>query len=162
VRIGLHVGETLVGNVGTPDRFDYTVVGDPVNLANRLESLNKLYGTCILASDEVRQEAGPGFEWRVLDRVAVVGRESVTLVCELLGEAGMVSPAILEARDVYERALELYVAGKFGAAANAFWAASRLWPADPAAVEMAGRAEHLAAEPVPVGWDGVFAQTSKL
>jgi adenylate cyclase len=162
VRIGLHVGETLVGNVGTPERFDYTVVGDPVNLANRLESLKKLDGTSILASDDVRQEAGSGFEWRVQDRVAVVGRESATLVCELLGEAGSVPSSILAARDVYERALELYVAGKFGAATSGFWEASRLWPADPAAVEMAGRAELLAAEPAPPGWSGVFAQTSKL
>jgi hypothetical protein len=110
----------------------------------------------------VRQEAGPGFEWRVLDRVAVVGRESATLVCELLGEAGSVPASILRARDVYERALELYVAGKFQAAASGFWEASRLWPEDPAAMEMAERAQLLSVAPVPDGWDGVFAQTSKL
>jgi adenylate cyclase len=162
VRIGLHVDATLVGNVGTPERFDYTVVGDPVNLANRLESLNKLYGTCILTSDEVRQEAGPGFEWRTLDRVAVVGRASATLVCELLGEEGTLSPAILHARDVYERALDAYVAGEFSEAAAGFRKASSLWPQDRASVEMAERAESLARAPVPSGWNGVYAQTSKL
>ena len=162
VRMGLHVDETLVGNIGTPERFDYTVVGDPVNLASRLESLSKLYGTGILTSEEVRLEAGPGFEWRTLDRVAVVGRASATLVCELLGAEGSLAPSILQARDVYERALEAYMAGRFEEAGAGFREASLLWPEDRAAVEMAQRAERLAQDPVPAGWSGVFEQTVKL
>lgn len=161
VRIGLHVGETLVGNVGTSDHFEYTVIGDPVNLASRLESLNKLYGTSILASEDIHAEAGPGFEWRMLDRVAVVGRESGTLVYEILGETGRVNPEVLRARDVYERALQVYFTGRFSEAAAGFREAADLWPNDLAAILMAERAEELTREPVPAEWDGVFAQTSK-
>ena len=110
----------------------------------------------------MRQEAGPGFEWRTLDRVAVVGRERATLVCELLGEEGSLPPSVARARDVYEQALEAYVDGRFEAAAAGFRTASALWQEDHAAVEMAERAESLAREPVPAGWRGIYAQTSKL
>ena len=68
----------------------------------------------------------------------------------------------MRARDVYERALELYAAGRFVEAAVGFREAATLWPDDHAAVEMAERAEGLASDPVPAGWSGVFAQTSKL
>ena len=133
-----------------------------MNLASLLEPLNKLYETCILTSGEARWETGPGFEWRTLDRVAVVGRESATLVCELLGEAGTLPREMLEARDVYERALEWYVAGRFSEAAAGFREAASIWPDDHAAVEMARRSDELAREPVPAGWSGVFEQTVKL
>jgi hypothetical protein len=97
-----------------------------------------------------------------VDRVAVVGRESGTLVCELLGECGAVAPHILHARDVYERALEAYMEGRFAAAVDGFREASLLRPDDLAAMELASRAEALMREPLPDDWDGLFAQTAKL
>jgi adenylate cyclase len=159
-RIGLGLGEVLVGNVGTPERFAYTLLGDEVNLASRLEGLNKLYGTAIIASGAVMDEAGDGFEWRRLDRVAVKGRRQGTLICELLGLKGEVAADILAARDVYERGLDAYLARQFDRAGDLFDEAMRLRSGDLAAAMMRERAHALADDP-PLTWDGVHVMEEK-
>jgi adenylate cyclase len=159
-RIGLGTGEVLVGNIGTPERFAYTLLGDEVNLASRLEGLNKLYGTKIIASAAVRDEAGGRFEWRTLDKVAVKGRTQGTLVCELLGLAGEISGETLAARDVYERALGAYFAAQFERAAVLFDEAARLRPGDLAAAMMRERARELSDDP-PLTWSGIHVMEEK-
>lgn len=159
-RIGLGIGEVLVGNIGTRERFAYTLLGDEVNLASRLEGLNKRYGTKIMASAAVMDEAGDGFEWRRLDRVAVKGRTQGTLVCELVGTKGTVAAEILAARDVYERALDAYFAAQFDRAGELFDEAARLRPGDLAATMMRERAHGLADDP-PLSWSGIHVMEEK-
>jgi adenylate cyclase len=96
------------------------VIGDTVNLACRLEMLNKAYGTSILATGEVRHAAGSEFEWRHLDRVTVPGRSEPLELHELLGRRGDIDAATLVVRDLHEVAVQDLVAGRFDDAERGF------------------------------------------
>ncbi len=117
VRIGLHSGEALVGNVGTGRRFSFTAIGDCVNLGSRLESLNKRYGTWIIASDVVREECGDGeFLWRLLDLVAVEGRREKLEIFELMNFHADATDEQRRVAEIYPQALRHFWRHEYAAA----------------------------------------------
>ena len=105
-RFGLHTAEVMVGHFGAPDRLSYTALGDGVNLAARLESLNKHYATSILVSQAIVDAAAPELAFRLVDTVVVKGRRRAELVYELLGRHDEIDDA--EPYRQYERALRRY------------------------------------------------------
>jgi len=130
-RIGVHTGDMIVGNMGSRDLFDYTVIGDNVNLGARLEVANKIYGTRIMISEATRGQAGDGMIVRELDDIVVKGRTRPVKVFELVGmrERGL-DPGREDLLAAYERGRAASVAGEWKAALAAFDEALGINPED--------------------------------
>jgi adenylate cyclase len=159
--IGVNTGSMIVGNLGSRDRLAYTAVGDPVNVASRLEGLSKEYGVHVVIGEATRQAAGDAFEYRFLDLVAVKGRAEPVRVYELLGRAGDSAAERQRLLARYERGVALYHARRWEEATALFDALAAAAPDDGPIALYRRRAHELSREPPGSDWDGVWIAKTK-
>ncbi|WP_407159749.1 adenylate/guanylate cyclase domain-containing protein [Bradyrhizobium sp. STM 3557] len=156
IRIGIATGEALVGSIGSAFMMSYTVMGGTVNLASRLESANKVYGSRCLISEASASAAAAVIDVREIDRVIVVGQTQAQTVFEIMAAKGALSPAQLRLRELYAEGLAAYRARQWDAALAAFTAALQAMPGDGPSLALIARIEGLKQAPPADDWDGAW------
>ena len=161
VRMGANTGEMVVGNLGSHTRVDYTVMGDAVNLAARLEGAGKAYGITTMISEETLRSAGDVCEVRPLDSIRVVGKDEPVRVFEVLGRRGEVDQNKLDVVDLYQQGFQMYTDRKWDEAIALFESGLKLDPEDGPSNIFIDRCRELKESPPPDGWDAVHNLDAK-
>ena len=161
VGVGLNTGEMSVGNMGSKQRFDYTVIGDHVNLGSRLEGTNKFYGTEIIVSEFTRKAAGDGFLFRELDRLQVKGKNQGVTIFELLCTQAEATSFLRELCERFAEALAAYRNGNWDRAQKLFEGILAFHPEDKPSRLFLERVSHFRREPPPSDWVGVYEMKTK-
>ena len=159
-RLGLNSGPMAVGNMGSTRKFNYTVLGDSVNLASRLEGANKFYGTQILMAETTAKRLDGQFAMRQIDILRVKGKQQPMAVYELLNEGPPNEAGGLRIKQ-YEAALAHYRAMRWDEAERVLNELKRAVGEDAPSDMLLARIGKFRSHPPPAGWDGVYEAKEK-
>jgi adenylate cyclase len=161
MRIGLCSGQAVVGNMGSKNRMDYTMMGDTVNTAARLEGVNKLYGSYTLISETTHSLAGGSVLTREIDSINVFGKEESVTIYQLIGYPEFNDEKVLKAVDFYHKGLYTYRKREWSKAIKFFEATSKLMQNDGPSKTMLARCHEHKVNPPGKDWNGAFTMTTK-
>ena len=161
IRLGLATGDVIVGNIGSNTSRNYTVMGDTVNIASRLEGASKQYGTRLLISEQTQVMARDAIETRELDSIRVVGKSEPVRIFELLARKGELEQATIDLRESFERGLNAYRNRDWDRAQAYFAACLEINLADGPAQLFIERLQYVRDHPPAEDWDGVWSLTEK-
>jgi len=161
VRMALATGDTVIGTVGSNTTKSFTVIGDTVNIASRLEGVNKIYGTDLIVNEDCFQLAEREIEAREIDLVTVYGKTEPVRIYELLGKVGELDVSTLQLRDTFATALQNYRQQKWDEAEKGFKACLKIRENDGPSLEFITRIATFSRTPPPKDWNGVWQTASK-